>query len=75
MGDRGYSALNLLEHIHRRPGLEYLIRVKNGWISELRSLPMADLDVDISFELRTTQRKEDLALYKQGKAKLLNGYA
>jgi len=71
MGDRGYSALNLLEHIHRRPGLEYLIRVKNGWISELKNLPMVDLDVDISFELRTTQRKEDLALYKQGKAKLI----
>ena len=32
MGDRGYSAMNLMEHIHRKPGLDYLFRVKNGWI-------------------------------------------
>ena len=73
MGDRGYSAMNLMEHIHRKPGLDYLFRVKNGWISELRKLPMVDFDIDISFELRTTQRKEDLALYRRGEAKLIYG--
>ena len=71
MADRGYAVLNLLEHIHRKPNLEYLIRTKNGWISEVKALPLKELDVDISFELRTTQRLEDLKAYKEGKAKLI----
>lgn len=73
MGDRGYAVLNLLEHIHRKPNMEYLIRTKNGWISEVKSLPMKDLDIDVSFELRTTQTLKDRQLYKEGKAKLIYG--
>lgn len=73
MADRGYGALNLLEHIHRKPDLEYLIRIKNSWISETKQLPMSDLDVDISFELRTTKRNIDKELFEAGKAKSVVG--
>ena len=75
LGDRGYGSLNLLEHIHRRKDLEYLIRVRNSWLTETKNLPMADLDTDISFELRTTQTKEDRALRKAGKIKYISAHA
>ena len=73
--DRNYGSLNLLENIHRIPGLEYLIRVKNSWLTETRDMPMADIDTDIEFELRTTQTKEDRALRKAGKIKYISGHA
>lgn len=72
--DRGYTAMNLMEHCNRKDGLDYLIRVKErGWIKEVSSLPMEDLDIDISFELRTTQTNEDKVAYKNGTAKFING--
>ena len=73
IGDRGYSSMNLLEHIHRKDNLEYLIRVKNGWISEIKNLPLTDLDTDISFEIRTTQRNIDKELFRTGKSKQMVG--
>lgn len=54
IGDRGYGALNLMEHINRKDGPDYLIRVKEGWITETANLPIQELDTDISFEIRTT---------------------
>lgn len=73
IGDRGYGALNLMEHINRIKGLDFLIRVKENWITETAALPMEELDTEISFELRTTQTKEDKELYKSGKAKFIAG--
>ena len=73
MGDRGYSSMNLIEHIHRKENLDYLIRIKNGWISETKALPMTNLDIDISFEIRTTQRNIDKELFRTGKAKWISG--
>ncbi len=73
IADRGYGSQNLLEKINRTPGLDYLFRVKNGWINETKNLPMEDLDRDISFELRTTQTKEDKILFAQGKARWVCG--
>lgn len=73
MADRGYGSLNLLETVNRTSNLEYLFRVKNDWITEIKQLPMRELDTEISFELRTTQTKEDKILYASGKAKYVSG--
>lgn len=73
IGDRGYISLNLIEHINRKPNLEYLIRVYSKWVSEVQELPMTDLDTDVSFEIRTTQTNADKELYKTGQTKFLIG--
>ena len=73
MADRGYPGVNLFEHINRKPGLEYIIRTKNDWITEVKELPLSELDTDVSFELRTTQRNEDKILFRQRKAKWIPG--
>ena len=73
MADRGYGSLNLLETIHRTDNLEYLFRIKNDWITEVKNLPMQELDTEVSFELRTTATKEDKELYASGKAKWISG--
>ena len=65
--------MNLMEHIHRSENLEYLIRVKNDYIKEIKALPMKELDTTITIELRTTQTNEDKLLYEQGKAKWIIG--
>lgn len=73
MADRGYGSLNLLETIKRRPNTEYLIRVKNDYLKEIKALPMEELDTVIKFQLRTTQTKEDKKLFAEGKAKWITG--
>lgn len=73
IGDCGYGSLNLMEHINRKEGLDYFIRVKEGWISKTAALPMKELDTDISFEIRSTQRNIDKELYRAGKAKYIAG--
>ena len=73
IGDRGYAALNLMEHCRRKNGLDFLIRVKESWITEVKALPMEECDVDISIELRTTQTKADKEAYKNGTAKYICG--
>lgn len=73
IADRGYGSMNLMEYIHRTKNLEYLIRVKNDYIKEIKALPMKELDTTITIELRTTQTNEDKLLYEQGKAKWIIG--
>ncbi len=73
IADRGYGSMNLMEHIHRTNNLEYLIRVKNDYIKEIKALPMKEFDTTITIELRTTQTNEDKLLYEQGKAKWIVG--
>ncbi len=73
LADRGYGSLNLLETIHRADNLDYLFRVKNDWLTEVKALPMKELDTEIEFELRTTATKEDKKLFAQGKAKWISG--
>ncbi|MBP3804814.1 MAG: IS4 family transposase [Oribacterium sp.] len=73
MGDRGYGALNLIEHCNRKDGLDYVFRVKEDWITEVKDLPMTELDTDVSFQIRTTQTNEDKLLYASGKAKYMSG--
>lgn len=72
--DRGYAALNLMEHCNRKDGLEYLIRVKESrWIKEVNNLPMEDLDTEVTIELRTTQTNKDKIDYRNGTAKYISG--
>lgn len=73
MADRGYECFGLYEHVNRKDNLEYLIRVSNSRTNETKKLPMADCDIDVSFELRTTQRKEDKKAYADGTAKYVRG--
>ena len=73
IGDRGYAALNLMEHCNRKNGIEYVIRVKEDWISEVKVLPMEEFDIDMPLEIRTTQTKEDKVAFKNGTAKYVSG--
>lgn len=73
IADRGYPGVNLIEHINRKPGLKFVLRTKNDWIKEIKEMPIAEFDTDVSFELRTTQTKIDKELYKKGKAKFVTG--
>lgn len=73
IADRGYESVNFYEHLNRIEGLDYLIRIKNAGTKETRELPMENLDVDISFELRTTQTNEDKKAFAEGRAKWIPG--
>ena len=73
LADRGYPALNLLEYINRKDNVDYLFRCKNDYISEIKKLPMMELDKEISFELRTTQTNEDKEAYRSNKAMYISG--
>ena len=74
IADRGYGGVNLIEHINRIPNADYLIRVKNGLWKEIRDLPMADLDIEITINLRTTQTNADKEAYASGDAKWVAGH-
>jgi len=72
-GDRGYGSLNLFETVHRTPNLDYLIRVKEDFINEIKNLPLGELDTDIQLHIITTQRKSDKERIARGEAKYLSG--
>lgn len=72
LADRGYGSFNLFEHINQIENVDYLIRVKNGWLNNFKDLPDDEFDIDLSFELRNTQTKQDKEDYKSGKAKFLS---
>ena len=72
LADRGYGSFNLFEHINRKENVEYLIRVKNGWLNNFKDLPDDEFDINLSFELRNTQIKQDKEDFKIGKAKFLS---
>ena len=73
IADRGYASINLIEHINRIDGAEYLIRIKNEQWKEMQSLPMAECDVDIVINLRTTQTNADKEAFAAGTAKYISG--
>ena len=73
LADRGYGCLNLIETIRRKPNLECVIRVKEGWINETKNLPLEEFDKEIDIHVITTQRKEDKDRLKEGLAKYLSG--
>lgn len=73
IADRGYESENLYEYINRKPNLDYLIRIKNAGTKQTRNLPLCDLDIDVEYEIRTTQTKEDQDAFASGKAKWISG--
>lgn len=56
IADRGYPSWNLFAHFKYKVNAEYLIRVKNNELNILKSLPMTELDVDISTTVTTKQK-------------------
>lgn len=74
IADRGYGGMNLIEHINRIPNADYLIRVKNNLWKEIRDLPMCDLDIIITINIRTTQTNDDKEAYANGEAKWVAGH-
>ncbi len=61
IADRGYEGYNLIAHLINTENVDFLMRVKQGKgaFRDISKLPMIELDKDISFELTTTQTKED----------------
>lgn len=62
VADRGYESYNLIAHFLENR-VHFLIRVKQdrSAMREIRKLPMATLDTDVSFTITTTQTNEDKA--------------
>lgn len=63
VADRGFESYNVIAHFLERGDVDFLIRVKQkyGAMREIQSLPMQELDKNISFVLSTTQTKQDKA--------------
>ena len=61
MAYRGYESHNTFAHFLENPNVRFLIRVKQDRTAmrEIGKLPMAELDVDVSFTITTTQTKVD----------------
>ncbi|MBU5627371.1 IS4 family transposase [Oscillibacter sp. MSJ-2] len=61
VADRAFSSYNLFAAIQQKPNADFLIRVKQGRgaMREVATLPMRELDTEISFTITTTQTKED----------------
>lgn len=57
--DRGYEGYNLFAHLIEKENVDFLCRVKNGGLREIKNLPMQEVDRDIEFEIATTQTNED----------------
>ena len=59
--DRGYESFNLFAHFIETNGVDFVCRAKNGvgGFSEIKKLPMQELDKDIRIEITTTQTNED----------------
>lgn len=72
LADRGYASLDLMATI-RDMGADFLFRVPNGFLVELKNMPMTDFDVDLEFTIVTDQNKETRKLIKEGKVKWLPG--
>lgn len=73
IGDRGYGAVNLIEHINRIRNADYLFRIKNNLWKEIHDLPLESFDIDIELNIRTTQPNEDKEAYASGEAKWIPG--
>ena len=71
MGDRGFGSLNLIHTLNLKENMDFLIRVKESWIKEIRDMPLAPVDRMITIHVITTQRKEDKDRVARGEAKYL----
>lgn len=61
VADRGFESYNIIAHFLECKNVNFLIRVKQnyGAMREIESLPMEELDRQISFVLTTTQTNTD----------------
>ncbi len=73
MGDRGYGSLNLFQTIILKDNLEFLIRVKESYITETRKMPLEEADTNVTIRVVTTQRNEDKERFRNGEAKYMSG--
>lgn len=72
--DRGYGGYNLFETVNRAENLDYVCRVANSSFPNITDdLPLADIDVDKTIEIRTTQRNIDKKLFNSKEAVWLPG--
>lgn len=55
--DRGYDGFNMIETLNRVENCGYIIRTKAGacGIKEIQKLPAKECDVDMCFEITTSQ--------------------
>ena len=72
IADRGYASLDLMATVRDKKA-DFLFRIPNGLLTELRDMPDADFDIDLGFTIVTDQKKETRELRKQGKVKWLPG--
>lgn len=63
IADRGFESFNVMAHFVESENLDLILRVKQGKgaIREIASLPMTDLDCDLTIGITTSQTKEDKA--------------
>ncbi|MBQ3133573.1 MAG: IS4 family transposase [Clostridia bacterium] len=59
--DRGYESYNLFAHIINTENADFVCRVRqsNSGMSKIKTLPMKEFDIDITFDITTTQTNED----------------
>ena len=72
LADRGYASLDLMATI-RDMGADFLFRVPNGFLVELKNMPMTDFDINLEFTIVTDQHKDTKKLREEGKVKWLPG--
>ena len=68
LADRGYGSNNLFMHCFRY-GVDFVIRVKEGFYSEFKAFQTETWDTWLENEYRTTLSKKDKSDYSKGEAK------
>ena len=61
ISDRGYEGYNALMHLCRTKNVDFMCRARQGAGAYrcMAQLPMTELDIDVTFEVTTTQTNED----------------
>ena len=68
IADRGYESYQFFATVGSIHNLDYLVCVKNSGTKIAKNLPMKELDIETTIELRITQTNEDKEAYRSGKA-------
>lgn len=61
ISDRGYEGYNALMHLCRTKNVDFMCRTRHGAGAYrcMAQLPMTEFDIDVTFEVTTTQTNED----------------
>ena len=73
LGDRGIPSFNLMATIHQTKNLDYLFRVPEGWMKELKSMPLEQFDTDIEITICTKQTNVNKERRERGEIHILSG--